>query len=59
MINDCSLHLLVKQERANILKFGDDMATGMFVVKGFDRENQGDFWDLRAIRLGDHFRRRS
>ena len=51
--------MLVKQERAKIVKFGYDVVTGMFVVKGFNRENQGDFWDLRAMRLGDHFRRRS
>jgi hypothetical protein len=51
--------LLVKKEKAKVVKVGYGTITGMFVVKGFDRENQGDFWDLRAMRLGDHFRRRS
>lgn len=59
MINDFALPLLVKQERAKIVKFKYDMVMGMFVAKGFNRENQGDLWDLRAMRLSDHFSRRS
>jgi len=51
--------LLVKQERVKIVKVGNDTVMGMFVEKGFYRENQGDFWDLRAMRLGDQFRRRA